>query len=58
MYTKFNKYSFWLQEVAFLGHIVKKDGVMVDPKKVRAVMEWQRPTNVFKICSFLNLARY
>ena len=41
-----------------MGHIVKKNGVMVDPKKVRAVTEWQIPTNVSEICSFLSLARY
>ena len=32
--------------------------VSVDPKKVEAVMGWERPKSVFEICSFLGLAGY
>ena len=32
-------------------------GVLVDPKKVEAVMSWERPRLVFEIRSFLGLAR-
>ena len=30
----------------------------VDPKKVEAVMSWERPKSVFEIRSFLGFARY
>jgi hypothetical protein len=30
----------------------------VDPRKVEAVLKWERPTNVTEIRSFLGLARY
>ena len=30
----------------------------MDPKKVEAVMSWERPKSVFEIRSFLGLARY
>ena len=33
-------------------------GVSVDPKKVEAVMSWERPKSVFEICSFLGLVGY
>ena len=33
-------------------------GVSVDPKKVKAVMSWERPKLVFEIPSFLGLAGY
>ena len=33
-------------------------GVSVDPEKVEAMMSWERPKSVFKICSFLELAGY
>ena len=33
-------------------------GVSVDPKKVEAVMSWERPKSVFEIRSFLGLAGY
>ena len=39
LHAKFSKYSFWLEEVAFLCHIMKKEGMMVDPEKVKAVAE-------------------
>ena len=58
LYAKFSKCQFWLEEVAFLGHVVSKDGVSVDPKKINAVTEWQRPTSVTEIRSFLGLAGY
>ena len=31
LYAKFSKCEFWLDSVSFLGHVVSKDGVMVDP---------------------------
>ena len=58
LYAKFSKCSFWLEEVAFLGHVVTKSGVSVDPEKIRAVTEWRRPTTVTEIRSFLGLAGY
>ena len=37
---------------------MKKEGVMVNPEKIRALTEWPRMTNVSEIRSFLSLARY
>jgi hypothetical protein len=58
LYAKFSKCEFWLSEVAFLGHIVSKEGIAVDPSKVTAVTEWDTPKNVREIQSFLGLAGY
>ena len=58
LYAKFSKCEFWLDQVAFLGHVVSKDGIQVDPKKIEAVAKWQRPTTVTEIRSFLGLAGY
>ena len=58
LYAKFSKCEFWLQQVAFLGHIITIDGVKVDSEKVKAVSEWKQPTNVIEIRSFLRLAGY
>jgi hypothetical protein len=43
LYAKFEKCEFWLEKVAFLGHVLTADGVAVDPSKIEAVMEWKRP---------------
>ncbi|GJY84736.1 retrotransposon protein, putative, ty3-gypsy subclass [Tanacetum coccineum] len=34
LYAKFSKCEFWLQQVAFLGHIVSADGIIMDPSKL------------------------
>ena len=44
--------------MSFLGHVVSKDGVMVDPSKIETVKNWVRPTNVSEIRSFVGLASY
>jgi hypothetical protein len=58
LYAKFTKCKFWLSEVAFLGHVISAGGVSVDPRKVRDVLNWMRPTNASEIQSFLGLAGY
>ncbi|GKC35255.1 putative reverse transcriptase domain-containing protein [Tanacetum coccineum] len=47
-----------LQQVAFLGHIVSADGIIMDPSKVKAITKWLRPTTVTEVRSFLGLAGY
>ncbi|GJT30519.1 hypothetical protein Tco_0910794 [Tanacetum coccineum] len=37
LYAKFSKCEFWLQQVAFLGHIVSADGIIMDPSKVESI---------------------
>jgi hypothetical protein len=58
LYTKLNKCEFWLKEVSFLGHIISKRGISVDPSKVKDVLSWKTPQNVSDIRSFLGLAGY
>ena len=41
-----------------MGHVVSEAGIQVDPKKIEAVTEWQRPTTVAAVRSFLGLAGY
>jgi len=58
LYGKFSKCEFWLEKVAFLGHIITKEGIEVDPAKVEAVSSWTQPKTVTEIRSFLGLAGY
>ena len=52
LYAKFSKCEILLDAVSFLGHVISKDGVMVDPSKIETVKNWVRPTNVLKVRSF------
>src|SRR5262249_23865823 len=58
LYAKFSKCEFWLESVHFLGHVISKEGVAVDPSKVQAVLEWKAPRTPSEIQSFLGLAGY
>ena len=44
--------------MAFLGHIISKRGIEVDPKKIEAVLKWEALTTVPEVHSFLGLAGY
>lgn len=40
IFTKLKKYEFGLRKVVFLGEGIFKIGVLVDPKKVKAIKGW------------------
>jgi hypothetical protein len=58
LYAKFNKCTFWLEEIQFLGHVLSAKGIVVDPSKVKDILEWNPPTTVHQVQSFLGLAGY
>nr|GEX71461.1 hypothetical protein [Tanacetum cinerariifolium] len=46
------------KEVQFLGHVVNRDGVHVDPSKVESIKNWKTPESPTEIRSFLGLEGY
>jgi hypothetical protein len=58
LYAKLSKIEFWLKQVDFLGHVISKGGISVDPSKIRDVLSWNVPVSVTDIQSFLGLAGY
>jgi hypothetical protein len=58
LYAKFSKCKFWLKKVPFLGHVLSRDGISIDPTKVQEVLDWKAPTTVSEVQSFLGLAGY
>jgi len=58
LYAKLSKCEFWLEEVSFLGHVISRGMIVVDPSMVEEVMSWESPKSVFEIRSFLGLASY
>lgn len=49
LHAKLSKCEFWLEQIMFLGYIISKDGVSVDPAKVEAVFNWPKPTTTSEI---------
>ncbi|KAL0361546.1 UNVERIFIED_CONTAM: RNA-directed DNA polymerase [Sesamum radiatum] len=58
LYAKVSKCSFAQETISFLGHIVERGRTRMDPKKVQTIEEWQPPSDVYDLCSFLGLANY
>ena len=56
-YAKFKKCEFWLSDVGFLGHVINKHGISIDPGNVSTIVEWERPTNVKEVKSFFGYGR-
>ena len=52
------KCTFAAREVAYLGHIVSADGIMVDQGKVKAIRQFPLPKTVRDVPAFLGLAGY
>ena len=55
---KAEKCVFHAASVEFLGHILEKGRVRADPKKVRAVEEWERPTDRSQLRRFLGFVNF
>ena len=53
-----SKCEFFRQELTYLGHVVAKEGIQTDPKKVEAICKWPIPTNVTEVRSFLGFTNY
>lgn len=58
LYAKLSKCEFWLGSVSFLGHVISAEGISVDPKKIKVVVDWKQPASASEIRSFLDLAGY
>ncbi|KAI5086051.1 hypothetical protein C0J45_23499, partial [Silurus meridionalis] len=52
------KCAFFQHEVKYLGHVILAQGVSTDPSKIEAVVNWQHPTSVQALRSFLGFASY
>ncbi|MCO5580433.1 hypothetical protein L7F22_034299 [Adiantum nelumboides] len=46
------KSEFFMDEIHFLGHIVSKDGVRMDPAKIKTIQGWPEPVNLHEVRRF------
>ncbi|XP_055826359.1 uncharacterized mitochondrial protein AtMg00860-like [Solanum dulcamara] len=58
LYAKLSKCEFWLTYLAFLGLVIRTDGIRINTKKIEVVKAWPRPTTLMEVPSFLGLAGY
>nr|GEY75182.1 transposon Ty3-I Gag-Pol polyprotein [Tanacetum cinerariifolium] len=58
LYAKFFKCKFWIPKVQFLGHVIKSQGIHVDPSKIKSVKNCASPKSPTEVRQFLGLAGY
>jgi hypothetical protein len=58
LYAKFSKCEFWLDQIEFLGHMISKKGIAVNPSKVASILKWESLKNVKQIRGFLGMTGY
>nr|GEZ22280.1 putative reverse transcriptase domain-containing protein [Tanacetum cinerariifolium] len=58
LYAKFSKCDFCLDSLQFLGHMIDRSGVHVDPAKIEAIKSWAAPMTPTEVRQFLRLAGY
>ncbi|PKU71894.1 RNA-directed DNA polymerase [Dendrobium catenatum] len=58
LYLNLPKCEFATTQVYFLGFVVSREGIQVDPRKVSAVREWPVPKSLSDIRSFHGLANF
>lgn len=58
LFVKLSKCSFGMEEVDYLGHIMGRKGVRVDPKFFWTMQDWTQPQTLKSLWGFLGLTRY
>jgi hypothetical protein len=58
LFLKLEKCQFYKDKVEYLGVIVGKGQVKMDPVKVQGITNWPIPTNLHKLRSFLRFGNY
>jgi hypothetical protein len=46
------------KQVHYLGHVIFEEGVAVSPEKIKSIMDWPTPKDVYDIISFMGLEGY
>jgi hypothetical protein len=58
LFLKQSKCAFGASDIEYLGHLVGKDGVRVDLKKIEAMQDWLHPKTLKSLHGFLGLIGY
>jgi len=58
MLVAIKKCKFFIWKTDFIGFIIKLGKISMDLKKVKAIVNWQKPENVTQLRSFLGFCNY
>ena len=52
------KCEFFGPQLEYIGHVVSKEGIETNPKKIAAIVSWPRQMTVAQVWSFLGFCNY
>ena len=55
LYAKISKCDFFQRQVHYSGHVIFEKGIVVDPDKIKSIIDWPNPKDVIDIRSFMGL---
>ena len=55
---KLEKSVFYVHKIEYLGYIITKDGVRMDPEKISIISRWPAPRNILEVQSFLEFINF
>jgi hypothetical protein len=58
LYLNLSKCQFYLKEVSYLGYIVSSAGLIMDPAKIKAILDWPSPVTKTQLKSFLGFTNF
>ena len=58
MYANLKKCSFFIDNIIFLGYVVTKDKIEMDPSKMKTILNWPIPSYIHDIRSFHRLTSF
>ena len=58
LFAKFSKCDFFKDKIQYLGHVVTKEGIPMDPKKIKVIEDWPVPKDVTNVLSFMGITGY
>ena len=53
-----SKCEFFKKRIEYLRHIISKDSIEMNPKKINEIINWPVPATVTHLCSFLSFCNY
>jgi hypothetical protein len=58
LHLKPKQCEFYQQDVKYLGLLISMEGIKIDPEKIRAMQDWEPPSNSKDVRAFLGFANF
>ena len=58
MLVAIKKCEFYITKTKFYKFIIKLGKLSIDPKKIKAIVNWQEPSNIIELRLFLGFCNY